>query len=221
MAAARKPFVDELTPIAEYMAKEMNANAAGGDCARIARLNAVSSESCIEDYRRAPWWQRLVGLTPQQCIDMELSSGAAAIMIWASKVMQDADWDHKPKIRKAFLSPTMNSRVWHAYGGTAYYYDVWSNVHYGYVGIAAGFSESTLLDGAGLEQVGSDLLRTRWPKGTAGVKGLRRFDGVSDRVAIVIGIELFRLSPRLVAPHQLRWAVLTARGLTTKGADGP
>jgi hypothetical protein len=101
---------------------------------------------------------------------------------------------------KGLLSPTMNSRVWHAYGGTAYYYDVWSNVHYGYAGTAAGFSESTLLDGAGLEQIGSDLLRSRWPKGTDGVKGLRRFDGLSDRVAIMVGIKLF--ASRLVWLHR-------------------
>jgi hypothetical protein len=221
MAAVRKPFVDELTPIAEYMAKEMNRNAAGEDCVRMAKLNAVSSEACIEEYRRASWWQRMVGLSPQECIDMEMSSGAAALMIWAGKVRQDGDWDHKPKIRKTFVSPTTKNGAWHAYGGTAYYYDVWSNVHYGYVGIAAGFSESALLDGAGLEQIGSNLLRGRWPKGTDGVKGLRRFDDVSDRVSIRLGIDLFRVSPRLLAPHQLRWAVLTARGLATKGAQDP
>jgi Bacterial toxin 44 len=141
--------------------------------------------------------------------------------LWTTKVMQDAEWDHKPKLRKAFLSPTMNSRVWHVYGKTAYYYDVWSNVHYGYVGTAAGFSESVLLDGAGLEQIGTDILRARWPKGAAGVAGLRRFDGISDRLAISAGIALYRVAPRTLTAPQLRQTVLTTRGLTTKGVNGP
>lgn len=109
-------LVDELTPIASYMAKEMNTNALGADYKRMADLNAFSSQRCIDDYLRAPWWQRLVGIQPQQCVDMELSSGAAALLLWTSKVMQDADWYHKPKLRKKFLSPTTKSRVWHTYG---------------------------------------------------------------------------------------------------------
>lgn len=209
-------LVDELTPIASYMAKEMNTNALGADCKRMAGLNAFSSQRCIDDYLRAPWWQRLVGIQPQQCIDMELSSGAAALLLWTSKVMQDADWDHKPKLRKKFLSPTTKSRVWHTYGATQYYYDIWSNIHYGYVGAAAGFSESVLLDGAGLEQIGSDLLRQRWPKGASGVTGLRRFDDFSDRAAIAMGLRLYPVFPGSVSASVLLTRVLATPGLSAR-----
>ena len=46
----------------------------------------------------------------------------------------------------------------HKLGGFNYYHDIWSNIHYGYVGTAAGFTESELLDGAGLKQIVTDLL---------------------------------------------------------------
>jgi hypothetical protein len=38
----RNSIVDELTPMARYMAGEMNTNLAGADCRRMAELNAVS-----------------------------------------------------------------------------------------------------------------------------------------------------------------------------------
>ena len=42
---------------------------------------------------------------------------------------------------------------WHKYKDYDYYYDVWSNIHYGYVGLSVGFDEKTLLGGADLAQV--------------------------------------------------------------------
>jgi hypothetical protein len=165
-------MVDELTPIAVYMAQEMNANARGPDCRRMAQLNAVSSDACVTEYFQAAWWQRLFGsLRAQECIDIEISSHQAALMMWGMKVRQNGDWDHKPRLRDRFLSPTTNTHVWFTYDTTEYYYEIWSNIHYGYVGTAAGFDEDVLLDGAGLEQIGTDLLRRRWPRQSEGVQG--------------------------------------------------
>jgi hypothetical protein len=79
---------------------------------------------------------------------MELTSGVTALMLWTGKVMQDAEWDHKPKLRRLFPSPTTRTSVWHTYGSTQYFHDIWSNIHYGYVGAAAGFTDAVLLDGA-------------------------------------------------------------------------
>jgi hypothetical protein len=45
----------------------------------MAQLNAVSSDACVAEYFRAPWWQRLFGsMNPQECIDIEISSHQAA-----------------------------------------------------------------------------------------------------------------------------------------------
>jgi hypothetical protein len=210
-------MTDELTPIAVYMAHEMNTNAHGPDCVQMARYNAQSSKQCVAEYFKASWWRKLFGtLSPQQCMDIEISSHQAALMMWTMKVMQDAEWDHKPKIRVRFLSPSTQSRVWHTYASTEYYYDIWSNIHYGYVGAAAGFGEDILLDGAGLEQIGTDLLRRRWPTRSLGVTGLRAFDNESDRTAISMGIELYALVPQHVSPKSLVQTILMTAGLETR-----
>jgi len=47
-------MVDELTPLATYMAHEMNVNAHGADCVRMAKLNAFDAEGCIADYFKTP-----------------------------------------------------------------------------------------------------------------------------------------------------------------------
>jgi hypothetical protein len=212
-------MIDELTPIAFYMAHEMNVNAHGRECREIALRNADSSTDCITEYIKAPWWRKLFGATqPQQCIDIQISSQQAALMMWAIKVMQNAEWDHKPKLRLKFPSPTSHTRVWHTYDSSQYYYDIWSNVHYGYVGKAAAFSDDVLLDGAGLEQIGTDILRRRWPTYTSGVSGLRKWDDDSDRAAISLGIELFDLVPSHVSAQALVSSILMTADLSVRPA---
>src|SRR3569833_4049224 len=193
-------MVDELTPIAIYMANEMNANAHGPDCLRMAQLNAVDSTACITEYFSLPRWRRLFGgLSPLYCTDIAVSSQEAALMMWTRNVMQNAKWDHKPFIRSLFPSHSTHTGVWHRYDKTDYFYDIWSNIHYGYLGTAAGFerkhdivmgtlrgfpnppamsgagqSPSPLdasADGAGLEQIGTDVLRGRLPRSPPGVTG--------------------------------------------------
>jgi hypothetical protein len=67
-------MIDELIPIAVYMAHEMNANSRSPDRRKMAQLNAVSSTACVAEYFRAPWWQRLFGaMSRRQCIDLEVS----------------------------------------------------------------------------------------------------------------------------------------------------
>ena len=212
-------MTDELTPIADYMAHEINTNSRGTDCRRMASLNAVSSRSCVAEYFRASWWRQLFGtLTPQQCMDIEISSHQAALMMWTMKVRQDAEWDHKPKLRTRFLSRANNSHVWFRYASVDYYYDIWSNIHYGYVGAAAGFDEAVLLDGAGLEQIGTDLLRRRWPRRSQGIDGLRAYDDPSDRASISMGMELYAVVPSHVSAKELVDTILMTAGLDTRPA---
>ena len=82
---------------------------------------------------------------------------------------RDGEWDHKPIIARRFHPRSPGLQHWHLYGNTLYFYEVWSNIHYGYVGRAAGFSNGVLLDGAGLEQIGSDLARLNLPRRSPGV----------------------------------------------------
>ena len=71
-----------------------------------------------------------------------------------------------------------------------FYYDIWANIHYGYVGKAAGFSENDLLTGAALEQAVAHPGQTG--------------DDLSDRASIQIGIRLYREGSRVSEEDVLR-----------------
>ena len=65
-------------------------------------------------------------------------------------------WDHKPQLQRMFQLDDPHQCAWRPSaafdrrcdfhfpiegdGEHEYYYDIWSNIHYGYVGRAAGFS---------------------------------------------------------------------------------
>ncbi|RMM06959.1 hypothetical protein APX70_04199, partial [Pseudomonas syringae pv. maculicola] len=116
---------------------------------------------------------------------------------------QNRPWDHKPIIRRTI------GGIWHKQGKYDYFYDIWSNVHYGYVGMAGGLSESVLLDGAGAEQIISDAGRkvdevftkpkAQWelpgPNRSGDVDGLRAWDDAPDRISISIGVKLYQQHP--------------------------
>lgn len=130
------------------------------------------------------------------CADKQINSTEIAFTLWTEKVRTNGEWDHKPYIAKTFkfrVPRSSKTQERHILGDFTYYYDIWSNIHYGYVGAAAGFSESVLLDGAGLEQIGTTLLRFGLPKKTA--DGLRVWDDTSDRISVGIGIELYKKDP--------------------------
>lgn len=211
---------DELTPIAHWMVQEMRRNAAGPDAQRILSLNTYSVAACIGETREWPWWQQLLsaGHWNQSCVDRGMAAKPAAHLAWGALVRQNGVWDHKPIIARRF-TPAVESgeQHYHRYHDHVYFYDVWSNIHYGYVGRACGFSEAELLDGAGVEQIASDLIRGDMPKESVGVSGMRRFDHPSDRVAVTIGTELFKASPsaldaaHLVSRIVARRAALGAR----------
>ena len=214
----RVQFRDELTPIAVYIAAEMNTNAHGADVKRMVEMNAFSGEACIDEYMHLAWWKKLLGagINPEQCINMDLSMHTGALLAWGWKVRQGGEWDHKPQIARRFHPRSPGLQHWHLYGNTLYYYEVWSNIHYGYVGRAAGFSNSVLLDGAGLEQIGSDLARLNLPSRSPGVDGLRAWDDPHDRAAIMMGIELYKRHPGHVTAHEVLMAVITSTDILTK-----
>lgn len=66
---------------------------------------------------------------------------------WKDVVGYKKPWDHKPDILKKFGEYSYDSA-----GDMSLPYDTWSNIHYGFVGNAAGFDDKTLNSGAGLAQ---------------------------------------------------------------------
>jgi len=186
---------DMMEKLADYIAGEMNRNIHDPAVLEMKELNSYDPEAETKKFMELPLYLRL-GQDPQ-FYNMALGKKAKAFAIWTKQVGQGQDWDHKPKIQDIF-----GANPWHKQGAYNYYYDIWSNIHYGYVGVAGGLSDGVQLDGAGLEQIGSDTWRfiknpKRFdgPRRTEGVEGMRAWDDAPDRVSIIIGMNLYREYP--------------------------
>lgn len=118
-----------------------------------------------------------------------------AAELWIGQVNNEKPWDHKLKIREKFkhvavhrpLPPPRStwSETWyHKYKGHDYFLDIWSNIHYGYVGISVGFTSNQLLTGSDTAQLLSNVSRLTMDG-----------DTVDDKTAMQIGIELFETYP--------------------------
>jgi uncharacterized Zn-binding protein involved in type VI secretion len=186
---------DMMQKLADYIAGEMNRNIRAPSVLEMKELNGFDPEVEAKKFSELPLYLRLGQDPPFYSI--ALGKKARAFAIWLERVAENRAWDHKPKLTKLFgLHP------WHKQGPYDYFYDIWSNIHYGYVGLAGGLSESLLLDGAGVEQIGSDTRRffknpKRFdgPRRTEGVDGMRAWDDAPDRVSIIIGMDLYKEYP--------------------------
>lgn len=185
---------DRMEELANYIADEMNRNIGHPSVLEMKALNSYDPALEFKEYMALPFYLRL-GAQPD-FHTLALAKRARALALWTERVGQNRPWDHKPMIQSRFAS------VWHKQGAYEYFYDIWSNIHYGYVGIAGGLSESILLDGAGVEQVASDSIRHlrdpekfKGPRKTEGVEGMRAWDDTPDRTSISLGIDLYREFP--------------------------
>lgn len=97
-------------------------------------------------------------------------------------------WDHKWQIAtdEKLLKVTVHRLTprgvcsrshYHKYKKFDYFYDIWSNIHYGYVGLSVGFSKQTLLSGSNIQQALN-----------FNIKGA---DTLDDVTTIKIGFKLF------------------------------
>ncbi|WP_223837807.1 polymorphic toxin type 44 domain-containing protein [Streptomyces venezuelae] len=115
----------------------------------------------------------------------------AALVMWGVKVAPGQDWDHKPQLQDRydlrhkddyfFKQPGQNREV---------FYDIYSNVHYGYVGRAAGFDPDTLIKGASL---GETLLTGD--------------DDHGDQITMRVGMELYDKYGKNMTQEQLRQGI--------------
>lgn len=197
---------------------EINRNRNGSIVTKIKQLNNSTIQPCIADYMKQPILAQLLGLgiTPSNCVKIENANKLAALVHWAAQVRQDGNWDHKPIIAKQFRSKTSGNPYWYCYKDKLYYYDIWSNIHYGYIGTVSRFDESVLLDGAGLEQIVSNSLRFSLSKRTANTGRFRDFDDISDRESVKIGIQLYKKYPTGLSYKDMVLAVVTNSLLLTQ-----
>lgn len=168
------------------------------------------------------------------------SAKSVAMGLWGSQVMDArvkrhvgplapllGNWDHKPILypkdpRQPSPVPEIKKRGGYSTVGSGLYsYDIWSNIHYGYVGRATGFSQPELTGGAGVEQIGSDLYNRQWPHQSPGADNwLAGWDQPSDNAAIQIGIRLWDQYGLAVRPADLYLAVLEEPRLATLPLGG-
>ncbi|MHC8321767.1 polymorphic toxin type 44 domain-containing protein [Pseudomonas sp. GB2N2] len=196
------PHPDMMEELAAYIAGEMNRNIRDPAVLKMKELNSYDTAAETKKFLELPWYATAGATSPQTT---GYANAAAALALWTERVGQDRPWDHKPKLRLMY-----SGDVWHKQGKYIYFYDIWSNIHYGYVGMAGGLSESVLLDGAGAEQIVSDGLRKTYellteskeartlpgPHPTANPwTDLRSWDDVADRVSISIGVKLYKQHP--------------------------
>lgn len=214
---------DQALDLAAYIANEIQKNALSEPAQKMRRWNSVSAAD-----EEAKWRDRLndpsLSQRERESLSMarpnfrqaESVARNSAIALWTSLVREGAVWDHKRKIARDFKTLGVSSYQYHhKYGDHEYYYDIWSNIHYGYMGVYSGFSGDSMLDGAGLEQIGSDIRHGRWPTDRSEVNGpgLRRFDDTTDNLSVRIGFELFDEYPD---PSEL-----TAEAIMEKVAAAP
>jgi hypothetical protein len=110
-------------------------------------------------------------------------------------------WDHKGWVLKIFGKWTCDRRVdGEQIQKTAYNYQIWSNMHYGYIGRASGFTEDELLEAAGGGQLLTfNVSKEYWQRvGDEGV--FASFDTASDQISIKAGFDLWNLEQQSGQP---------------------
>jgi hypothetical protein len=137
-----------------------------------------------------PWWQRSL-ICPQylqSAMDTDIAARGTAQVEFGCLVAEYilrpmcGQWNYKKEIGEGERYGLNSQRVDFCSIGideeVIFYYDIWANVHFGYVGMTGGFSEELLLVGAAIEHKGSNLGQTQ--------------DDPSDQVCVGIGVFLYR-----------------------------
>ncbi|HCJ7369309.1 TPA: PAAR domain-containing protein [Enterobacter hormaechei subsp. xiangfangensis] len=140
----------------------------------------------------------------------------AAMAVWYQTVKTGSTWDHKPKIRDRFSSVAVarplhrkgkpSRSYYHKFKQHDYFYDVWSNIHYGYVGLSVGFSESLLLKGSTWEQnmtpgaIGDDTVDDVTSM-KIGFALFHQHGKYADSLAVINILDALEQTPNVLLPH--------------------
>ena len=136
--------------------------------------------------------------------------------LWQFKEMVKggADWDFKKIIQDSYGDWALD-----APRGRIYKFDVWSNIHYGYIGKAIGYSDLLLLNSAGIAQA---LKENRYNDALDALTGNsgREQDEPGDGAAIQIGIGLWTKYGARVTKENILESIRKARSrIHSKRAD--
>jgi hypothetical protein len=214
---------DVAVQVAEFIVREMKRNPFTEMGRKITEANSYDPREQADEWNALPWYAKFGG--PPDYGSIAAGKKAAAYALWAQQVGPKCQWDHKPRIRK-MLEEQGGKKLfklgWHKYGQHDYYFDIWSNIHYGCVGTAIGFCRDELIDGAGVAQIGSDVYehikKREWPTTQNHVENgpwPASADDIPDNISVRLGIDLFatakpgtlttRLLLRSIAAVPLPW----------------
>ncbi len=134
-------------------------------------------------------------------IKINIAYKLSAYEKWKDLVAKGKIWDHKKEIRKLQNDKNWSCSKFDKYT-IKFYFDIWSNIHYGFIGKRAGFSEFELINGAGYAQIGDNGKKlSEWKVWKEYLKNrfidfgdcdiLGGFDDPNDTQAIKIGFRLY------------------------------
>ncbi len=133
-----------------------------------------------------------------------LEAPLTAYWIFFNKVVSGGEWDHKPKIRSLLgLNRSWQDLYYPIRGNDEYevYYDIWSNIHYGYVGSAIGFDEDSLKTFANMEKYAPLPLKALVKK------YFGQYDP-GDEISVEIGIGIWKANRYSISQSILHSAIL-------------
>ena len=150
----------------DYIYHEILNNSCSWSLNSIYELNSKYYSSLAEAIS-PPWW--INAPLVKQAFKISKIAEAFKYKIdayfsWYNKVRTGGDWDHKSRIKGKNIEDGFkeDNGTWtlnrDSLGNIHQYnYQIWSNLHYGYIGLMAGFTKSELLAGAGIAQLKTNL----------------------------------------------------------------
>jgi len=155
-------------------------------------LRNINSEICknVQKFNHDFWWG-----SPFKVIENKKK----AYKLWKRTVGAGCEWDHKKDILDNYGKWACNKK---GENSLKFRFDLWSNIHYGFVGKHAGFLEIELINGAGWAQIGdNDKSLASWDTWKEYFKNrivdigdadfLGGFDDPCDQQAIKVGFYLY------------------------------
>jgi RHS repeat-associated protein len=207
--------------VARYIIQRMREDATSDIARIIYQLNTTHYYiNACNTYQQMPWWVKIAIGGPQYLANAEFADISAhddASILFGCRVADAAtrpicgQWDYKADIsdiwgqaqKVDFSAIGIDEQI-------IFYYDIWANFHYGYVGTALGFSEQALLTGAAYEQAIRHFKQNNFK--------IIIQDDPSDVTANIIGINLYR--NQILSETALLWRIYVERyGLNKSEVD--
>ena len=118
-----------------------------------------------------------------------LTIKAIGLAKWIEMVDTGHPWDHKWQIKMQYKycavarplkSKKPSESFYHKYKQYDFFYDVWSNIHYGFLGRFCGISEELLHFGSGIQQFAFNLRNLKFSG-----------DDEADKITMQLGMDLY------------------------------